>query len=276
MIKYIYTTVALLILLTSYNVTAQVRVTGNGNVSPGGISSYFLDASSASALNNTNNLGKGLLFPRTDLTTFEGFIPAFTNVVNVPNRFDGMIVYNVGTGNTLPGASNTIVSVTPGFYYYDNKSFQVKGGIWKRIMDGDSVSGPAGTDDQIVSDFSVQGNTLSITLEDGNTATVSLTDIATVVNTDNQTVTDFSINGSGLSVTLENGNTTTVSLADLKAQIDTNTTNASLTEDGTNLILTDSDGGTVSILLSDIASAVGDKNTTNASLTQDGTNLILI
>ncbi|WP_344824800.1 hypothetical protein [Chryseobacterium ginsenosidimutans] len=42
--------------------------------------------------------------------------------INFPTGFDGMIVYNTGTGNTLTGTDNPSVasSVTPGFYYFSN------------------------------------------------------------------------------------------------------------------------------------------------------------
>ena len=40
----------------------------------------------------------------------------------LPTAYDGMIVYNTGTGNTPSGGSNptTSTAVTPGFYYFSN------------------------------------------------------------------------------------------------------------------------------------------------------------
>lgn len=72
------------------------------------------------------------------------------------------------------------------------------------------------TDKQQITDFSVTGGNLSITIENGNTMTVPLSSI----DTDNQTITDLSLNGTQLSITLERGNTIAVELAAL-----TNTTN---------------------------------------------------
>lgn len=73
------------------------------------------------------------------------------------------------------------------------------------------------TDEQEITDFSVTGGNLSITIENGNTMTVPLSSI----DTDNQTITDLSLNGTQLSITLERGGApVTVDLTAL-----TNTTN---------------------------------------------------
>ncbi|MCB9190051.1 MAG: tail fiber domain-containing protein [Flavobacteriales bacterium] len=72
------------------------------------------------------------------------------------------------------------------------------------------VSLTANTDDQTITDFSVSGQTLSLTLESGNTMTLNLG--PTLSAADNQTITDLSIAGNVLSITLENGNTMTLNL----------------------------------------------------------------
>lgn len=82
------------------------------------------------------------------------------------------------------------------------------------------------TDEQEITDFSVVGGNLSITIENGNTMTVPMSSI----NTDNQTITNLSLSGTTLSVTLERGNTQTVDLAAL-----TNTTKLA---NGTNTTVT--------------------------------------
>lgn len=83
----------------------------------------FLDASSNFDIsaNSSNTLGKGLVYPRTDLTTWV-FKTDNVDGVNFPTGFDGMIVYNTGSGNTLTGANNPNVAsnVAPGFYYFSN------------------------------------------------------------------------------------------------------------------------------------------------------------
>lgn len=124
-------------------VNGQVRIVNSINNSAAVNSSAFLDASSNSSINNSTNLGKGLLYPRTDLTTFANFGGSPIGIgSSYPTRFDGLLVYNTGTGNTLASAADAIVAVTPGFWYYDNKSTTLKGGTWKPIAtpSGSSLS----------------------------------------------------------------------------------------------------------------------------------------
>lgn len=100
------------------------------------------------------------------------------------------------------------------------------------------------TDSQTVTDLSISGNVLSITLSGGNTETVDLSPILSGVNTDNQelsissntlilesggavsllpyldntdsqTITDLSLSGYTLSITLSGGNTQTVDLSSI-------------------------------------------------------------
>lgn len=102
-------------------------------------SSSFIDASSGSSNNSSTNIGKGLLYPRTDLTTFATFGGSSIGLAtSYPTRYDGFVVYNTGSGNTLATAADAIIAVTPGFWYYDNKSSNVKGGTWKPLG-GDST-----------------------------------------------------------------------------------------------------------------------------------------
>lgn len=83
----------------------------------------FLDASSNfdQSANSSNTIGKGLVYPRTDLTTWI-FKTDIVDGINFPTGFDGMIVYNTGTGTTLTGTDNPSVAsnVAPGFYYFSN------------------------------------------------------------------------------------------------------------------------------------------------------------
>lgn len=80
----------------------------------------FLDASSYS---DTSNWGqsqaRGLVFPQVDLVQFR-FETHIVDTDNFPTAFDGMIVYNVGTGNTADPALSTQSEVEPGFYYFHN------------------------------------------------------------------------------------------------------------------------------------------------------------
>ncbi|WP_252339398.1 hypothetical protein [Riemerella anatipestifer] len=99
----------------------------------------FLDASGYNRSNN--NVGKGLYFPKTDLTTWE-FKTSTINPGKFSTYFDGMIVYNTGSGKTLADTSKggKQVDVTPGFYYFKNlnqtsPSGSVANGEWVRLSD---------------------------------------------------------------------------------------------------------------------------------------------
>ncbi|WP_326984829.1 hypothetical protein VUJ46_09980 [Chryseobacterium sp. MYb264] len=116
---------------------AQVRIV-NTSANPSiANSSAFIDASSNTSTNPTTNVGKGLIFPRVDLTTFTAFNPAGPGGVGIPNnyptRFDGMIVYNTATSG-VAGIGATSQSLFAGFWYYDNKSTTVNGGTWRPIV----------------------------------------------------------------------------------------------------------------------------------------------
>lgn len=113
---------------------AQVRIV-NSSANPAAInSSAFIDASSNITANNSTNVGKGLLFPRTDLTTFASF--GFTSATgipnNYPNHFDGLVVYNTATSGTA-GVGSTQGTLSPGYWYYENKSGTINGGTWKPV-----------------------------------------------------------------------------------------------------------------------------------------------
>jgi hypothetical protein len=130
-------------------VNGQVRIVNSISNSVALNSSAFIDASSNLTINNSTNLGKGLLYPRTDLTTFANFGGNSIGLAtSYPTRFDGLLVYNTGTGNTLASAADAIVAVTPGFWYYDNKSNTLKGGIWKPI----ASAGVASSSDNLKED----------------------------------------------------------------------------------------------------------------------------
>lgn len=119
----------------------QVRVVNSITNISAPNSSAFIDASSNSTLNSSTNIGKGLLFPRVNLTTFASFGGSPVGVaVSYPNRYDGMIVYNNATGTSSIGS----VAVTPGFYFYNNKTTSVSGGKWVRINDSQVNTLPQG------------------------------------------------------------------------------------------------------------------------------------
>ena len=120
-------------MLTVFSTTfGQVRIVNSAANNAIGSMSAFIDASSDPSLNSTDNIGKGLIYPRVNLTTFSAFVASaqIGRATSFPTYFDGMVVYNTGTGNTLPSASTNIVAVTPGFWYYSNNSGTLLGGTW--------------------------------------------------------------------------------------------------------------------------------------------------
>jgi len=133
--KKIFISIFVLSLL-SISLQAQVLTyfsTANGLVGQ----NAFIDASSNfDPLVVTNNFGKGLIYPRTDLTQWS-FITGQLDGIFIPTYFDGMIVYNTGTGATPTTGNNptTSTSVTPGFYYFSNPGpvTDYKTGQWKAL-----------------------------------------------------------------------------------------------------------------------------------------------
>jgi dihydroxyacetone kinase DhaKLM complex PTS-EIIA-like component DhaM len=124
------------VVLFSVTTVAQIRTFNSPNNGVAGNSSAFIDASSSIGANNSASLGKGILFPKTDLTIFSNFLSVGTLGLpnNYRNYFDGMIVYNTATGQSSIGD----VSVEPGFYYYSNpgQNFptgNVNAGTWKPL-----------------------------------------------------------------------------------------------------------------------------------------------
>jgi len=97
----------------------------------------FMDASTNFG-EISDNRGKGLAFPQTDLTIFT-FRTASFDGVQFPSAFDGMIVYNIGIGNTVAG-QGVITPVIRGFYYFSNPTADmnnqyISDGHWVRIAD---------------------------------------------------------------------------------------------------------------------------------------------
>ena len=116
--------------------SAQVRMTVSAISSVN--SSAFIDASSNTINNGTVGVGKGLVFPRVDLSTF-AFVGTGGVPNNFPSRFDGMIVYNTKDGGTA-NAGSTQGTLSPGFWFYENKSTTVAGGTWKPLGSSAAVA----------------------------------------------------------------------------------------------------------------------------------------
>ncbi|MEN8886583.1 MAG: hypothetical protein ABF257_06305 [Polaribacter sp.] len=115
----------IVILFCNYSFS-QIRVNNTSfSTSPAGFA--FIDGANSSTYAGVDFAGKGVLFPRTDLTAITG-----SRVVFGTNGYDGTIVYNVGTGaipETGMGTSND--DVYPGFYYYSNSAgTDIDAGVW--------------------------------------------------------------------------------------------------------------------------------------------------
>jgi len=134
-IKYIGL-LSLFIAFGSFSSHAQLRVANYKAISDATNSSAFLDASSWNEWNLTDNIGKGLLYPRVDLTKFTFSYTSFIGIMtNYPTRFDGFTVYNTATsGKAAAGATQGTLS--PGYWYYDNKTTNINGGTWKPVGNG--------------------------------------------------------------------------------------------------------------------------------------------
>ena len=126
---------------------AQIRIVNSTTNFPVLNSPAFIDASSNNTVNQAANvnLGKGLVFPRTDLSLMTSLSTVFSgNPANFPNRFDGMVVFNTKEGGTA-GVGFTEGELTRGFWYYDNPnghlpSGNVGSGTWKPLGSGSGSS----------------------------------------------------------------------------------------------------------------------------------------
>lgn len=116
--------------LIPLNGWCQVK-TNNQVSSVLGGESVFLDASSFS---NSPNVGKGISFPRVNLTTFT-FVTQVANALKFPTGYDGMIVYNTASGMTPASGAGVQTMVRPGFYYFRNPGTvsNVSAGQWVAI-----------------------------------------------------------------------------------------------------------------------------------------------
>ena len=131
--KKIIVLIAALIMCVS--VYSQIRITNGSYDEISGSTPAFIDASTNLDGRDTLDVvmrSKGLIFPRVNLTVITTIMSANPNPNNFSSYFDGMVVYNIGTGNTQTGRE--VVSVKPGFYYYENKTDEDKDmGIWKPL-----------------------------------------------------------------------------------------------------------------------------------------------
>lgn len=132
--KNIFRSVVVLSLVTIGFSSLSAQVSSNGVVVNNTVGENpFFDASTnfdTASTGTPNNVGKGLYFPTTNLTTWT-FKTANMDGITYPTAFDGMVVYNSASGNTVSG-QGVQVAVTPGFYYFSNpgQSTSITNGRW--------------------------------------------------------------------------------------------------------------------------------------------------
>ncbi|MDQ0782849.1 hypothetical protein QF044_002703 [Chryseobacterium sp. W4I1] len=97
-----------------------------------GDSNAFLDASTNfnTSASSSNSIGKGLVFPNTDLTLFR-FDTAAADGITFPSYFDGMLVYNTAaSGSTAdPLLTTQTTGLQAGWYYFSNPNGASNGSV---------------------------------------------------------------------------------------------------------------------------------------------------
>lgn len=163
---------------------SQIRQSGTTTAQIANTNSSFLDASGSSQWNDVNgNSGKGLVFPRTDLTKITTLVSNPIGPTFYPTKMDGMVVYNVGTGTSGMGGG---ISVTPGFYYYENKTTNLNGGTWKPFAPSSAAALGA---------WSLGGNGAEVTTANNQIGTKTGTDIPVQLISNGNVVQTFGKSG---------------------------------------------------------------------------------
>lgn len=123
----------------------------------------FLDGSSNPGYNSlaANYVGKGIIFPSMDLTVALDGAPFDQGAVGGtsynPNYYDGLVVYNTGTGAVTMGTSAE--HVAPGFYYYSNPSATTwNTGVWTPMGGGGGGAVAVNDDTPTDSDLMINSN----------------------------------------------------------------------------------------------------------------------
>ena len=101
----------------------------------------FIDGSSSIGYNAFKGAGKGILFPNTDLTDINAADVFDSGTVGGasynPNYYDGLVVYNTGSGAVIGDMGTSTEDVAPGFYYYSNPSATTwTTGVWTPMGGG--------------------------------------------------------------------------------------------------------------------------------------------
>ena len=152
------------LLLTSSLLNAQILVPANASPGIQG-SNAFLDATTSYSNESgaQANIGKGLIFPSVDLVNFV-FDLTLADGFTFPSYFDGMVVYNTATGNTLISDNDNngvVTAVTPGFYYFSNPNGAANGnltsGVWTAMGGGATATAKDVTPTEVALSIKING-----------------------------------------------------------------------------------------------------------------------
>ena len=173
------TILLLIILFTTVSISAQILAREAVNNNTGANSLAFIDGTSNPGYNTAgaNYAGKGILFPSMDLSLSGApFDQATVGGASYnPNYYDGLVVYNTGTGAVTMGTS--AADVAPGFYYYANPTRTAwDGGTWTPM--GGGAAGGTNVSDTPTTSATINGEEeLVVRVEgvaDGNTTHLDL------------------------------------------------------------------------------------------------------
>ncbi|KKL21905.1 hypothetical protein LCGC14_2440770, partial [marine sediment metagenome] len=174
------------------------------------------------------------------------------------------------TGTDLIIENGNTVDLS-GFVSTDDQNLTLSGNILT-LEDGGTVDLSAyldNTDDQAITDFSLNGSTniITLTLEDGGTQTI---DLSGFVSTDNQNISGSGLSGTDLTIGIENGTNEVVDLSSLVGSDDQNLSGATL--NASNVLQIDIENGTSTTV--DL-SALNNSGTDDQNLTLSGNTLTL-
>lgn len=157
--------------------------------------STAIGAPDNSAMLEVESTDKGVLIPRVTLTATNNQSP----ITAIPAN--GLLVFN-----TTPNGAG-LTQVYKGFYYWDTILNE-----WVQLIAGNGI---VGTDDQNIDSIRLNGELLTVWIEDGGSQTIDLQpiiDSAIVNSSDNQQLDSIRLNGDVLTTYIENGGSQSINL----------------------------------------------------------------
>ena len=123
-----------IVLLASFSITKISAQVNSNQVVANNVadSNAFFDASTNfnTSASSSNSIGKGLVFPNTDLSLFR-FDLSLADGITFPSYFDGMLVYNTNNGGSTadPLITTQTANLVPGWYYFSNPEGEANGDV---------------------------------------------------------------------------------------------------------------------------------------------------